>query len=370
MTDKKTPLYDLHVKHNAKMVSFAGYDMPIQYEEGIVKEHEWVRSNAGIFDVSHMGQVTLKGQGATQFMEYITPSPFTKTPHGRAKYTVLTNEEGGIIDDLIITRLDDDDFFLVINAGCKEKDIAWIKKNLPDSVQFEELSDRALIALQGPKAQEVLAKITDADIDGQTYMSMQKAKISNGAEIFISRLGYTGEDGFEISVHESDAKDLWNLLLENKLVKEIGLGARDTLRLEMGYPLYGNDIDADTSPIEADLGWVVSKVNDNFIGAKRVIKDRSDGISKKRVGIKLTGKGVARGGAEIYSIDGKKIGDLTSGGFSPSLKESIGQGYVDINFSKVDTDVCIRVRGRDITAKVAQMPFIEPKTKSIKKNNG
>jgi aminomethyltransferase len=361
--NQKTPLYETHSQHNAKIVPFAGYDMPIQYADGVITEHEWVRSNAGIFDVSHMGQVWVKGEKSAEFFTKITPSSFLKTPNGKAKYTVLTNENGGIIDDLIITRVSENEFFVVINAACKDKDIAWMRENLLDGVQLDVLDDRALIAVQGQKAENVLSEIIEGtNLTEQSYMSFANAKFA-GQEIFISRLGYTGEDGFEISIAGDKAAEFWNKLLENESVKEIGLGARDTLRLEMGYPLYGHDIDDTTSPIEADLAWVVAKTNEDFIGSDRILHEKSDGVNRKRVGVKLTGKGIAREGAEIYSVDGEKIGDLTSGGFSPSLKQAIGQGYVNIKYSQVGTKILVRVRGRDIEAVVEKMPFVEASTK-------
>lgn len=364
--NQRTSIYDLHVAHKAKMVPFAGYDMPIQYADGVIKEHEWVRSKAGLFDVSHMGQILVEGEGAAEFFGCITPSLFVNTPDGRAKYTVLTNEQGGIIDDLIITKISDGKFFAVINAACKEKDIDWIKQNLPSDVKLSRLDDRSLVAIQGPKAENVLSAVLGTNLGGQGYMTLQNAKFKND-DIFVSRLGYTGEDGFEISIADKLAPDLWQELLLNDEVKEIGLGARDTLRLEMGYPLYGHDIDAATSPIEADLGWVVAKANDNFIGAERVVKEKAEGVAKKRVGIRLIDRGVAREGAEIYDANGKKIGVLTSGGFSPSLKQSIGQGYVDIAAAVYGSEVLVRVRERDIKAKVERLPFVEPKTKAVKR---
>ena len=365
--NKKTSIYDLHVKNGGKIVSFAGYDMPIQYKDGVIQEHEWVRSKVGIFDVSHMGQLIVEGEGAIEFFEKITPSLFSKAADKTAKYTVLTNEKGGIIDDLIITKISASKFFVVINAACKEKDIAWMEENLPDGVSLTRLDDRSLIAVQGVQAQSILSyMLSDVDLEEQNYMTLEKASYK-GEEIFISRLGYTGEDGFEISVSNEKASDLWDELTQNPDVKEIGLGARDTLRLEMGYPLYGHDIDSETSPIDADLSWVVSKSNDNFFGSERIKKEKAEGSSKKRVGIELVDKGVAREGAEIYNKDGKKIGIMTSGGFSPTLKKSIGQGYVEIDFAKEGEEIFVKVRNRDIKSKVAKMPFIAAKTKAMKK---
>jgi aminomethyltransferase len=358
---KTTPLHATHVALSAKMGEFAGYDMPLYYAEGVLKEHEWVRSHAGLFDVSHMGQILLSGKGVAQFLERITPSSFQASKPFVAKYTVLTNEQGGIVDDLIVTRLSDDVFFTVINAGCKEKDIEWITSHLPEGVTLHRLDDRALIAIQGPKAEAALRDTCGVDLSSLNYMRMTEAKLE-GAEVFISRLGYTGEDGFEISIPASKAESLWNRLLQNPDVKSIGLAARDSLRLEMGYCLYGHDINAETTPLEADLSWVMGKDNVSYIGA-----DKMKSPARKRVGIVLTGRGVAREGAEIRNKDDRKIGVLTSGSFAPTLKQSIGQGYVETDYAVPGTEIFVNVRGNNIEARVESMPFMKPNTKSIKK---
>ncbi len=365
---KITALNQTHRNQGAKMVEFAGYDMPVQYSEGMLKEHEWVRSgNVGLFDVSHMGQVILEGNEVAQFLSYITPTSFVNIPNALAKYTVLTNENGGIIDDLIITRLGENKFFVVINAGCKEKDIAWIKKNLPSNIKFTGLDTRSLIAVQGEKAQEVLQNlIADKNLADLPYMNMGEFKLKSGEQVYISRTGYTGEDGFEVSIENEKATAFWLKLCENNSVKPIGLGARDSLRLEMGYPLYGHDLDEETSPVEAALSWVISKEHTNFIGVKRVLDEKANGIKRKRVGVKLLDRGIAREGSEIKK-DGKKIGILTSGGFSPNLKVSIGQGYVDFACSKAEELVTVVVRDREIPAVICSPVFVAAKTKSIKK---
>jgi len=344
------------------MAEFAGYDMPIQYETGVMAEHNWTREHCGIFDVSHMGQVTLSGAGAAAFWEKLTPSAISKLGHGVAKYTVLTNEQGGIIDDLIITRLADDKFFAVINAGCKDKDIAWFRSNLSTGLDLTHFEDRALLAVQGPKAESVLRDVLKIDAANLGYM-----RIMQEGWYFISRLGYTGEDGFEISVPADKAAAIWDQFVQHKDVKPIGLAARDSLRLEMGYPLYGHDINADTSPVEADLVWVMGKDRDGYVGSKPVRAQLASGPSRLRVGIKLTDKGVAREGAEIYSMSGQKLGDLTSGGFSPTLNASIGQGYVDSKLGKIEDEVLVRVRGRDIKGVLSALPFVKPKTKAATK---
>lgn len=354
---QKTALHDEHLKLNAKMGEFADYDMPLFYGLGVKKEHEWVRENAGLFDVSHMGQVHIKGSGAQNFLERLTPSSYSKLGINRTKYTVFTNPDGGIVDDLMVTKTDDDEFHLVINAGCKDKDIAWINKHILGGLDFHHYDDWALLALQGPKAESVLRDVLDIDLSDQPYMSLWYKDYT----MFISRLGYTGEDGFEISVSNEDAPNLWNKLLAHSDVEPIGLAARDSLRLEMGYCLYGHDIDATTTPLEADLSWVMGKDNTSYIGV-----DKIGTPTKKRVGIEITDKGIAREGAELKNTKGEIIGTLTSGGFSPTLNKAIGMGYVPTEYSEQGTEILIHVRGKDLTAKIAPLPFVQPKTKSMK----
>ncbi len=363
---RKTALHDRHVALGAKMGEFASYDMPLFYKEGVIKEHEWVRTHCGIFDVSHMGQVTVEGEGAAEFLERVTPSSFKNKSIGRAQYTVLTNDEGGIIDDLIVSRLSDNEFFAVINAGCKDKDIAWLKLQLPSHLKLYYMQNHALVAIQGRWAERVVHEVFGYNAVDLPYMHTVKAQTKYGIPVFISRLGYTGEDGFEISLPNDDVVEIWDQLVAHSEVKPIGLAARDSLRLEMGYPLYGHDIDETTSPIEADLAWIMGKDNTGFIGAQRVLKDKK-GTARKRVGIKLLDKGVAREGAEIRNGHGEKLGVLTSGGFSPILKNGIGQGYIQSKLAVAGTTVFINVRDRDIPAEVTTMPFIQPKTKSMKK---
>lgn len=365
---KTTALNQTHRNQNAKMVEFAGYDMPVQYQEGMLKEHEWVRGgNVGLFDVSHMGQVILEGEGTAQFLSTITPTCFTDIPNFLAKYTVLTNEDGGIIDDLIITRLSENKFFVVINAGCKEKDITWIKQNLPTTIKFTSLDNNSLIAVQGAGAEGVLQSlIANKNLSDLPYMNMGQFKLKTGEEVYISRTGYTGEDGFEVSIENEKAPAFWLKLCENSSVKPIGLGARDSLRLEMGYPLYGHDLDEKTSPVEATLSWVISKNHHGFIGEQKILDHKTNGVKRKRIGVKLLDRGIAREGSEIRK-NGKKIGTLTSGGFSPNLKVSIGQGYVEIDYAKNGEEVAVVVRDKEIPAVVCSPVFVTPKTKSIKK---
>lgn len=342
------------------MAEFAGYDMPIQYPDGVMEEHNWTRENAGIFDVSHMGQITVQGDKAVEFLEKLTPSTFSTLKENVAKYTVFTNEDGGMVDDLIVTKRGDNNFFLVVNGACKDKDLKWMEQHLPQGVMMVHHENRALIALQGPKSEEVLREALKIDTATLGYMRYMEHN-----DFYISRLGYTGEDGFEISLPADRAESVWYKLLAHKAVKPIGLAARDSLRLDMGYPLYGHDIDATTSPVEANSQWIMGKCNNRtFIGSNRILHEVENGVSRKRVGIIITGRGVAREGAEIFDENGQeKIGVMTSGGFSPTLKKSIGQGYIQSEHAKENTKINIRVRGRDIEAIITNLPFVQAKTK-------
>lgn len=365
-TELKTPFYNCHVEEGAKMVPFAGFMMPIQYADGIMREHEWVRTRAGLFDVSHMGQCILKGKDAAANISRLTPSSFHKTADGRCRYTVLTNEKGGIIDDLIVTRLSEDTFYLVINAACRDKDLAWIKQNLTGDVTLEEYPQGTpLIALQGPYAEQVLSEVLfhKTDLSSLPYMHSMPVKVM-GEEALITRSGYTGEDGFELSlpIPTDKAQQVWRTLIQHADVKPIGLGARDSLRLEMGFPLYGHDLDETTSPVEADISWVINKKNTGFMGEGRIREELQNGAEKKRIGIKLTEKGVAREGATLLSPDGKVIGTMTSGGFSPSTKQAIGQGYVDTAYAEPGKTVLVEVRNRRLRAATHELNFVNPRT--------
>jgi aminomethyltransferase len=365
---KQTALNQIHQNQGGKMVEFAGYSMPVQYSEGMLKEHEWVRGgNCGIFDVSHMGQYFIEGENLAEFLSKITPTNFALSKENQAKYTVLTNENGGIIDDLIITKISDNKFFIVLNAGCKEKDEAWINKNLPANLKFSALNTRSLVAIQGARSQEVLnSLLLEGNLENLPYMNIGFYKLKDGSEVFISRTGYTGEDGFEVSIENNRVEKFWLDLSSKSEVKPIGLGARDSLRLEMGYPLYGHDLDDTTSPIEAGLSWVVSKANLNFIGSQRVLKEKESGVSRKRMGVKLLDRGIAREGCEVRK-NSQKIGVLSSGGFSPNLKTSIGQGYFDTSLANLGDEVAVVIRDREIAAILTSPTFVEARTKSVKK---
>lgn len=367
MTNIKTttPFYDQHIKAGAKIVPFAGVEMPLHYESGIIKEHEWVRTRAGLFDVSHMGQCLVHGKGATGFLSRVTPSDFNKVSIMQCKYTVLTTEGGGIVDDLIITRLEEDKYHLVLNASRNDHDLIWLKNHLTGDVNIEPFAPRtALIALQGPYAEEALMATLNpnAHIPELGFMRGLQTTLM-GADVLITRTGYTGEDGFEIAItgDENTARHIWLAICGHDNVKPVGLGARDSLRLEAGYPLYGHDIDETTTPVEASLSWVISKGHSGFLGEEVIKRQLVDGPERKRFGVRITEKGVAREGTRLYSPDGHKIGTLTSGGFSPTTKMSVGQGYIKTDYAIPDKIILAEVRNRRLRARTHGLNFINPR---------
>ena len=351
---KTTPLFEQHTALGARMCPFAGYKMPIQYE-GIIAEHNWTRQNAGIFDVSHMGQVILSGEGSTELLGKLTPKAFDKLKINQCRYTVLTNINGGIIDDLIVTRLDKDEYLLVINAAIKDKDIEWIKNHLGG--QTLDVLDKALIAIQGPKAQAVLQELTTADLEGIKFMYGTHTTV-NGQKAFISRTGYTGEDGFEVSIDSEHASELWQKFMNNPVVKPIGLGARDSLRLQAGFPLYGQDLDETTTPVEADMKWLMGKTHTGYLGHEKIQHHMEHGTERLRVGIKLLDKGVLRPHLPLFNAEDQPIGTLTSGGYCPSLARSIGQAYVQTDYSMAGEKIYVDIRGRKLEACVCNLSFL------------
>jgi len=363
----KTPLYDLHVENGGRMVGFAGYDMPVQYKTGIVTEHNHTREKAGLFDVSHMGQAFLIGPDhatVAAALEKLVPADILNLAKGQQRYTQLINEDGGIIDDLMVTRQQDDEgtLYLVVNAGCKQGDYDWIRKHLPHGIHLEEHQDHALIALQGPAAEQILANNCPDAVD-MGFMDAIASQFTIGDEsidIHISRSGYTGEDGYEISVANNKVRAVADALLANDDVILIGLGARDSLRLEAGLCLYGHDIDTETSPIEAGLLWSVGKrrrVEGGFIGQERILREIAEKPSRRRVGIKPLGRAPAREGTEIQNLDGEKIGTITSGGFGPTVGGPVAMGYVQAQYAKPETKVQLIVRGKALEAEIVRMPF-------------
>ncbi|PLW74971.1 glycine cleavage system aminomethyltransferase GcvT [Cohaesibacter celericrescens] len=362
----KTPLYDLHVALGGTLVDFAGYALPVRYPAGIMAEHVHCRDSAALFDVSHMGQALLVGpdhETTARALEALTPSAFIKLGLGRMRYSVLLNDEGGIIDDFIVTRPEDANLdgtlMLVVNGACKEGDYAHLNAKLPANVKLTPLDDKALIALQGPKAIDALARHS-SKADALTFMSYT-IDVVDGIEVVISRCGYTGEDGFELSCAASDAEQLAKILLAEPEVEPTGLGARDSLRLESGLCLYGHDLTSDIDPAEADLGWAIQKrrrEEGGFPGEARILAGLQDGPARIRVGLRLLGKAPAREGTEIQDLDGNAIGTVTSGGFAPTLQSPIAMGYVTPDFAKPGSKVKLLVRKRVLDAEVASMPFV------------
>lgn len=359
----KTPLRNLHKSAGGKMVAFAGYDMPVQYDGlGVLKEHLHTRSAAGLFDVSHMGQAVLSGD--VDALEKIVPGDIKGLLPGKMRYTVLLNDDGGIVDDLMVTRWDAKTLLLVVNAACKDKDFAYIRQKISMETKLDYLADRALLALQGPKAESILATFFPAArLLG--FMSAAKA-VYKGHDIFLSRSGYTGEDGFEISVPAIFAEAFAKELLENPAVRLIGLGARDSLRLEAGLCLYGHDIDDATTPIEANLKWTIPKHRRDaggFPGFGKIRQQLDGGTAKLRVGIRPEGKAPVREGTELFSTDGKKIGIITSGGFGPTHDAPVAMGYVETAFAKTGTKLNAVLRGTPRPCEVASLPFVPHKYK-------
>ena len=359
----RTPLDGLHRALGAKMAPFAGYDMPINYPAGVLQEHLHCRAAAGLFDVSHMGQAILSGKDAARRLESLVPGDIQGLEAGRIRYTQFLDANGNILDDLMATRLTvapgaQEQLFLVVNAGCKRQDFALLQAGLPD-LELTILADRALIALQGPMAAQALARQVPG-LEAMPFMSMRDA-VWRGATLHVSRSGYTGEDGYEISVPDALAEAFAKALLDDRQVKPIGLGARDSLRLEAGLCLYGHDIDATTTPVEAGLSWSISKrrrAEGGFPGAARVQAQIAQGPSRKRVGVRPEGRAPAREGTEIVSEDGAPIGRITSGGYGPSVGGPVAMGYVEAAQAAPETRVQLMVRGKALPAVVAPLPFV------------
>ncbi|MDE2446833.1 MAG: glycine cleavage system aminomethyltransferase GcvT [Alphaproteobacteria bacterium] len=365
----RTPLFAAHQALGAKIVPFAGYEMPVQYSTGVMAEHNWTRENAGLFDVSHMGQCFIIGRDfekTAAAMEKIVPADILGLAPRQQRYSQILNEDGGILDDLMITRHDTNGWlYVVVNASRKKFDFERFAAHLPRDLILKIGEDLSLLALQGPKAEAVMAQLVPA-ISSLAFMTNGYFDIA-GIRAAVSRSGYTGEDGFEISVPSSQVSALWNLLLENPLVKPIGLGARDSLRLEAGLCLYGHDIDETTSPVEAALTWSIAKrrrMEGGFFGAARVQRELASGVSRKRVGIKPVGKAPARDGTEIQNMKGEKIGTITSGGFGPTVGGPIAMGYVATAFSEPGTEIQLMVRGQAMPAHIAKLPFTPKRFKA------
>ncbi|MGE0239281.1 MAG: glycine cleavage system aminomethyltransferase GcvT [Parvibaculaceae bacterium] len=358
----RTPFYDLHVKLGARIVPFAGYEMPVQYPTGILTEHNWTRSSAGLFDVSHMGQAYVTGpdhETVAKALEKLVPGDVLGLAPQRIRYSQITNQAGGIIDDLMITRTGvDGRLYVVVNASRKDVDYAWLAQHLPKNVRLEPITDHALLALQGPKAAAVMARHCPK-ASALAFMSATPDTF-DGIPCHVARSGYTGEDGFEISVATKDALKLAETLLADPDVKPIGLGARDSLRLEAGLCLYGHDIDEETSPVEAGLVWSIGKHRrgeGGFTGAERITREIREGARRKRVGIRPEGRAPAREGSVIINDEGRAIGIVTSGGFGPTVNGPVAMGYVEAAYAAPGTPISLVVRDKPMPAKVASLPF-------------
>lgn len=358
---KRTPFYEIHVELNAKIAPFAGFEMPIQYE-GIIAEHKRVRESVGVFDVSHMGEFKVSGKDALKFLQKMTVNDASKLAPGRAQYSVMCYENGGIVDDLLVYNLGDY-YMVVVNASNIEKDFEWIKSHIEGDVKVENISDEvALLAIQGPKSLLTLQKLTDIDLNQIKYYHFIKGKLAD-VEMIISRTGYTGELGFELYFEAKPelCRKVWDAIMEAGKefnIAPVGLGARDTLRTEMGYMLYGNDIDETTNPFEAGLDWIVKFDKGDFIGKESLLKIKSEGLKRKLIGFVLEGRIPPRHGQEIFK-NGEKIGYVTSGTFSPILERGIGLGYVEIKFAKPGEKITVIGYGKNLEATTVNPPFVE-----------
>ncbi len=359
---KNTPFTEKHIALGAKMAEFAGYNMPISYS-GINDEHAAVRKNAGVFDVSHMGEFILKGEGALDLIQRVTSNDAAKLKAGQAQYSCLPNEEAGIVDDLLVYCIEENKvYMLVVNASNIEKDWNWISRFNTQKVEMHNISDKTcLLAVQGPNATKILQPLTDIDILNLKYYTFVKGKFAGVDNVVISATGYTGAGGVEIYFEDKDgaAEKIWDAIFEagaSQGIKPVGLGARDTLRLEMGYCLYGNDIDDTTSPLEAGLGWI-TKFSKDFTSREILENQKANGVTKKLVGFEMIEKGIPRHGYEIKDFTGATIGHVTSGTQSPSLGKAIGMGYVSTSFATIDAKIYIKVRDKLLEAKVAKLPF-------------
>ncbi|HVD97463.1 MAG TPA: glycine cleavage system aminomethyltransferase GcvT [Cytophagaceae bacterium] len=358
---KKVPLNDLHEKLGAKMVPFAGFNMPVRYSSD-VEEHSTVRNSVGVFDVSHMGEFVLSGDKALALIQKITTNDASVLEIGKAQYSCFPNGKGGIVDDIIVYRTAEKEYLIVVNASNIEKDWNWIKQNNSEKAKMIDLSAKiCLFAVQGPKSVETLQKLTDVNLAEIPYYSFTTGNIAGSENVLISNTGYTGAGGFELFLKASDAEMVWNKIFEAGAefgIKPIGLGARDTLRLEMGYCLYGNDIDDTTSPIQAGLGWI-TKFTKDFIDSDLLRSQKENGVKKKLVGFEMIDRGIARGHYEIMNEHSQPIGTVTSGTQSPSLSKAIGIGYVEVEYAQPGKEIFINIRNNPYKAQIVKMPFLK-----------
>ena len=354
----RTPLYEAHLASSARMVEFAGFDMPVQYQ-GLLPEHAAVRENMGMFDVSHMGEIVLEGRGALEAAQRLVTNDLSRCKDGQAQYSALCNEKGGVIDDIIVYRFSQERLFICVNASGREKDYDWMRAHAGEGVRVSQRSDDwAQIAIQGPKAPAIVDSLCEPRVLDLAYYHFREATVAGVRGCIVARTGYTGEDGFEVFVPPQGARKLWDALLEKGVVP-CGLGARDSLRLEVAFRLYGNDMDEEHTPLEAGLGWIVKLDKPGgFIGSDALIRQKQDGLKRKLAGFKLTGKGIARHGYPVLR-DGQPAGEVTSGTMSPVLKEPIGLAYVPVPLSKEGSTFDIDIRGKPVAARVVKTPFVE-----------
>ncbi len=356
---KKTKLNQVHADLGAKLINFGGWHMPVQYT-GILDEHRAVRQKCGLFDVSHMGEILIEGENALEMVQKLITNNAQKLEDEQILYSPMCYSDGGIVDDLLVHRINANKYLLVVNAANTDKDWQWIQDNAIDNVNMENVSDDyAQLALQGPDSKDLLAEITDIDLDSMKYYWFTFGKVG-GVEVLLSRTGYTGELGYEIYVAPDEVKGIWSKLMdkgESYGLQPVGLGARDTLRLEKNMCLYGNDISKDTHPLEAGLGWTVDLEKEDFIGKEALLKVKEEGYNKKLVGFKVLGRGIPRHGYKIEA-KGEIIGEVTSGSFSPTLEENIGLGYVKKDYSKPGQKVAVKVRKREVEVEVVETPFV------------
>lgn len=358
-TIKRTPLYEKHVALGAKMVPFAGFEMPVQYS-GVTDEHHCVRERCGVFDVSHMGEFFVTGEGALELLQYVTSNDVSKLTDGKVQYSCLPNGSGGIVDDLLVYRIAENHYMLVVNASNIEKDLAWIKKHNTFGAHIEDRSDDyALLAVQGPKSADILRGLTAIDLDNMKYYTFAQGTFAGVPDVIVSATGYTGAGGFEIYHPAGEAEKIWDAVMnagEAMGMQAAGLGARDTLRLEMGFCLYGNDIDDQTSPIEAGLGWI-TKFTKDFIDRERLEAQKANGTDRKLVAFEMIERGIPRKDYPIVDANGQEIGRVTSGTMSPSTGKAIGLGYVHTAHSALDSRIYISIRNKNIEAAIVKLPF-------------
>jgi aminomethyltransferase len=358
---KTVPLHQLHIRLGAKMVPFAGFEMPVRYSSDL-DEHHTVRNGVGVFDVSHMGEFSVKGPGSLALIQKVSANDASVLFDGKVQYSYLPNATGGVVDDLLVYRIAEDDYFLVVNASNIEKDWNWIQSQNTEGVAMENLSDSlCLLAVQAPKATAALQKLTETDLASMEYYTFKIGEMAGIKDVIISATGYTGAGGFEIYIKNEDAEKMWEAIFEAGAefgIKPVGLGARDTLRLEKAFCLYGNDIDDERSPLEAGLGWV-TKFTKNFINSEALKQQKEAGLKTKLVGFEMIDRGIPRGHYELCDAEGNKLGEVTSGTQSPTLQKGIGLGYVPTAFSKADTEIFVKVRDRLLKAKVVKTPFVK-----------